>query len=324
MAKEVTRLLGVEHEVTPVRAADEIPEVDVFALVRQHVVQGDGMTSVYDPTYPIRLKPNVLLAGHGGECYRGGYDMQREGSRPVIEDRAMALRFLGNLSLCNLRVFLKGTSLWNRLVPLLPCAAEAQRRVNKATVDEFAERGFPWEHFYDYALTRLREGRGVSNLRQAAAYGAFAFSPYLNDLALQIGWEFPLSLRKSEMLYYRILRRLYPELARMRFSDSRWKFEQDGPGQETSQEEWQQRAPLPPTPSTQAAHSWRLAFDGSLRDTVRDYLLQSRNSRIFEIVDYDKLETVLRAPPPTAPGILRGVYGILTVAYFLNDDWRPQ
>jgi hypothetical protein len=309
VAGEVTRHLQVPHETsrpTPLHAPFE---VDLFERVQQHVVQGDGMTSVYDPTYPIRQTPAILLSGHGGECFRGGYDMLRAGSRPVLENRAMVLKFLSDLDLCHGKTLLH------------PEAIAIQREINEATVDEYVRSGFPWPFFYDYALTKLREGRGVCNLRQAAAFGAFAFSPYLNDCALQIGWRFPLELRKNERLYYEILRRLDPQLAGMRFSDSRWKFEQDGPLPGTEQSEWEARAPLPETPPAQGALSWRLAYDTHLRPIIRDYLLQNRSSRIFDILDYHKLESVLNEEPPSRPGILRPVYGILTAAYLVNNDW---
>jgi asparagine synthetase B (glutamine-hydrolysing) len=311
VAREVAAILGAEHTSTArAPASQPVPpeRVDVFGILNTHVRQGDGMTNCFDPIYPIRIKANVLLTGHGGECHRGGY--VRTGVRPPITSDKMALRFLENLSLVGKDRFLR------------PEAIHVQQRVCREILDRFSS-DFPPANFYDYAYTKCREGRGVANLRQAAAYGAFAFSPFLNDAALRVAWTVPLEYRQSERLYHHILSSLHPALASHRFSDSRWKFEADGPLPGADPESWRQRAPLPPTDEVLATHSWRLAYDDYLRGPIREYLLSNRANRVYELVDYAKIERILASPPPTERVVMRGMYGVLTAAYLFSNDWIP-
>ncbi len=308
VASEVAQILGVEHQTSSrPPASTEIPQVDIFGMIRQHIAQSDGMLNIFDPIYPVRLQPNVLLNGHGGECLRGGYERLW---RPLIESREMAATFFKHLNLHNKDIILR------------PDAIERQEEINKNIVEAYFQTAFPLENFYDYIYTVYREGRGISNIRQAAAYGAFAFSPFLNDNLLRLGWQLPLAMRRDDRLYYQLLLRLHPQLAHHRFSDSRWKFEADGPGPETSQEDWLKRAPLPPSPPVQGAHHWRMGYDDYLRPIVRDYLLQNRSNPVYEFIDIGKLEKVLDQEPPTTYGVMQSVFGILTAAYFLSEDWR--
>ncbi|MFL2935449.1 MAG: asparagine synthase-related protein [Myxococcota bacterium] len=309
VASEVARILNAEHRTSERKPSDGIPQVDIFSKLQEHVSQGDGMINVFDPVYPIRLKPNTLLNGHGGECLRGGYDMIRQGARPEILDADMAAGFLKNLNLRNSHLFLKED------------AEEFQRSTNSGIILRYLDSNFPISHFYDYAYTVYREGRGVANLRQASAYGAFAFSPFLNDNVLKLGWKFPLEARKSDTLYYNILLRLNHELAHHRFSDSRWKFESEGPGPETSHSDWLAREPLPPSPPQAAAHHWRLGYDDYMRDPVRDYLLQNETNEIYDFTDYNKLQGILNAPAPTNNAVMQSVFGLLTAAFFFNGDY---
>jgi len=132
----------------------------------------------------------------------------------------------------------------------------------------------------------------------------------------------PLTFRRDESLYFRILKHFSPELAYHRFADSRWRFELDGPMSDSTYKDWLDRAPLPPTARSQNAHNWRMGYDDYLRPIIKDYLLQNTNSKVFSIVERKKLEKILSDPPPTSDNIICSVFGIFTMAYFLNEDWR--
>lgn len=307
VAREVAAALGVEHQCGPPRPAPGNHDpADIFAIVQRHVRQGDGMTNCFDPIYPIRVRANLLLTGHGGECYRGGY--VRTGVRPPLKNERMCLRFLENLSLVAKDHFLR------------PEAVRAQEEVCSTLVQRCLDE-FPARNFYDYAYTKLREGRGVANLRQAAAYGAIAFSPFLNDDALATMWTVPLEHRQTERLWYHMMSRLHPGLAHHRFADSRWKFEADGPLPGGDPAAWRRREPLPETDATLASHSWRLAYDGELRQPICQFLLDNRANPVYQIVDYGKIAQILGSPPPTPRVVMRGIYGVLTAAYLLSEEW---
>jgi hypothetical protein len=309
VAKEVVQILDQQEHITSQRlSGDAIPQVDIFQMVKHHIKVGDGMLSINDPTYEIRKNPGFILTGHGGELLRGGYD--RSLARQAVTGKEMALKFLKDLSLHNDLYFLKQE------------AVQYQMELNQKIFEKFTNSGFPTENLYDWVYTVYREGRGIGTIRQASSFGAFSFSPFLNDNLLKSAWRLPLSVRKEEYLYFTLLKRLHPELAFHRFADSRWKFEFDKPLPGSSLADWEKRAPLPPGPPSQGSHHWRLGFDGYLRPILRDYLLQNPNNKIFSFVDYRKLEKVLNAEPPTNSSVITSVFGIFTAAYLFSNDWK--
>jgi 2-polyprenyl-3-methyl-5-hydroxy-6-metoxy-1,4-benzoquinol methylase/asparagine synthetase B (glutamine-hydrolysing) len=309
VASEVARILGASHTFTEGRVIEEVPKIDIFERLDGHLRQSEGCLNVFNPSFPIRLQPSILVTGHAGECYRGGY--ARGPAREPVIDQASAMKFIDNLALHNAHLVLKDD------------AIDRQRKVDRWIFEQFLASGFPSSNTHDYMYTRYRERRGQGGARQAAAYGAFSFSPFLDDRALSKCWTFPLAFRKNEWLLYHLLKGLDPELAYLRFSDSRWKFEEAGPLPGESMDDWHKRAPIPPTPSRVAAHSWRLGYDGFMRPVIRDYLLSNRNSPVFDIVDAIKIEAVLRREGPTPHDVMASVFGVLTAAYFLNGDWLP-
>lgn len=312
VASEVAKILNVEHEYTMPKEIKEIPKVDIFEFLNRQIIQGEGLSSIYDPCYPVRTKASVQYAGHGGAIYKGGYDNIKGGRRPEIENEQMALRFVNNLNLHNSAKFLtKG-------------AIKTQEKINQDIVNKFFSTNFPQSNFYDYMYTVYREGRGTGSSRQASAYGSFQNSPFLNDNAIIKGLKIPLELRVNHKLYFNVLLRLKPELAYHRFGDSRWKFEENGPEPGTSFEDWKKREPLPETPRLHQAKNWRMGYDTYLREQIKEYLLSDRNNEIFNIVSYSKLEKVLNEPPPTSMSVVKSIYGILGTAYLINNDWFKE
>jgi hypothetical protein len=169
--------------------------------------------------------------------------------------------------------------------------------------------------------TVYRETRGIGSIRQGSSYGAFSFSPFLNDNLLKLAWHYPLEFRKEERLYFQLLKNINPQLAYHRFADSRWKFEMYEPLPGQSMQEWGKRAPLPPGPVTHSAHHWRSGYDGYLRPVIRDYLLQNTNNIMFKLVDPDKLEKILFTEPPTNNSVIKSIFGLFTAVYLTNNDW---
>lgn len=311
VATEVGRLLNAEHRFTPPRTSTEIPRVDIFQMLKRTVSQADGMTNVADPIYPAKPKATVNLSGHAGECFRGGYDMLRTGNRPPITSPDIARTFLKNLSLPQSRELLKQS------------AIERQQHINELVFEKFKSTAFPTDHFYDYMYTVYRVGRAMSSMRQGAAYGAFAYSPFLNDHVLDLCFRLPLEDKKQDRAYFNLLKILKPELAYHRFSDSRWKFEAEGPEPGTSRVDWLKREPLPPDPHSAGIQAWTAGLNDYMRPIVYDYLQEQRDSIIFEIVDWSKIENLLGKQNELEPPLIRKILSVLTMVYFVAGEWRP-
>mgnify|MGYP001297334731 CR=1 FL=1 len=308
VAKEVAEILGVEHRSTPKKKiSDEIPKVDIFELLKRQVIQSDGSSNFYDSCYPVRLEPSVQFVGHGGALFKGGYGNSK---KPYISNEKELELFIHNLSHHNAPLLLTDE------------AIKIQRDINNKIINKFRQSSFEIKDFYDYMYMVYREGRAMANSRQASGYGAFQNSIYLNSTAIRKALEIPLELRTNNKLYYNLLYNINPTLALHRFSDSRWDFEQDGPPEGVSRSDWEKRAPLPPTKKqSHQIRSWRLGYDEYLRPIIKDYLLSNRSSEIFNIVDYKKLEKVLNQDGPTNNNVIRSIFGIMTAAYLVNNDW---
>jgi len=308
VAKEVVQLLDCPEHITSARETGFItPEIDIFKKADHYIQVGEGMLSINDPTYEIRQKPSFLLSGHGGELLRGGYD--RSLDRPRVSNQESAKKFLKDLTLHNASLLLKDDAIQHQLAG------------NESIIEKFMNSGFPFNNFYDWMYTVYRESRGIGSIRQGCSYGAFSFSPFLNDNLLKLAWRFPLEFRKEEHLYFKLLKNFNPQLAYHRFADSRWKFEMYEPLPGQSLQEWVKRAPMPPGPVTHSTHHWRSGYDGYLRPVIRDYLLQNTHNIMFNLVDTNKLEKILTAEPPTINSVIKSILGLFTAVYLTNNEW---
>lgn len=313
VAREVAGHLDLPLTWTTPQVQAKASRPDIPELLDRQVLHGEGMSSIYDPCYPVRSpEAPVRLVGHGGEIFKGGYDSMKGGRRPPITSPADVERFLENLALPNRAV-------------LTADAIARQRRLNAEFAAAFFDAGSAPEDFYDHVYVRLREARGNGVARQASGFGAMLYSPFLDDRALEAVLSTTADARAEQVLYAKVLERFDPALARIRFADSRWRFEESGPVDWFDPDGWEARAPLPAGEKRGGQKGWRQEFDGPLRDPVTDVLFGDPASPLFDLVDREALRAKLDSDEPTPTAMLRTVYGATTVQHLLADAWyRPS
>jgi hypothetical protein len=306
VAAEVATAIGAEHVCEPVGPAGGSlrTQLDV------QVLQGEGVSSVFDPCPPRSAEPQTQVVRHAAGALLGGYDNLASGPRPPIEDVEQGRRFLDDLTLHNSTLLLREE------------ARTAQEQVNRRTAEELLDEVGPLS-FHELAYLRLREGRGTGANRHAAAFGALQFAPMLDDRVLRHLDAIPLAHKRSQRAAFELIDRLAPRLARIRFVGSRWRFEQDGPGSLLEADTYDDRAPLPPDDGPGAAGRWRVGPDGGLPAVLRKRLAEP-NRLLDEIVDRRRLEAALQTSAPVGDRDLRSLYGALTAAHLLGDEWLPK
>jgi hypothetical protein len=303
VAAEVAAAVDLPHDRAPVTVLPDglLDQLDV------QVVQGEGMSNLYDPCPPVRLDPVVEVTRHAGGALLGGYDNLATGPRPTVEDVDAGRRFLDDLVLHNHMLLLREE------------ARTSQQQINRRTAEELlAEVGRL--SFHELAYLRLREGRGTGANRQAAGYGALQVAPLLDDRVLRDLAALPLEHKRSQRAAFELLDRLAPDLARIRFVGSRWRFEQDGPSELLDPDGWATREPLA-APGAKLG-PWRLTPDGALWPALTK-MLDEHNPLLDEVIDRRRLTAILRGEVDLQPRDVRTLYGTATAAHLVSGAWVP-
>lgn len=306
VAAEVAAATGAEHVCEPVAPAGG----SLRTQLGVQVLQGEGVSSVFDPCAPLAASPATQVVRHAAGALLGGYDNLAGGPRPPIADTEQGRRFLDDLTLHNATLLLREE------------ARTAQEQINRRTAEELLDEVGELS-FHELAYLRLREGRGTGANRHAAAFGALQFAPMLDDRVLRHLDAIPLEHKRSQRAAFELIDRLAPELARIRFVGSRWRFEQDGPSELLGADGYDDRAPLPADSGAGASGGWRVAADGGLPAVLRKRLAEP-NRLLDEIVDRRRLEAALQLPAPVGDRDLRSLFGALTAAHLLADEWLPK
>lgn len=304
VAAEVAAEVGMPHECAPVSLAPD----ELIARLDVQVAQGEGVSNLYDPCPPVRLDPVLEVVRHAGGALLGGYDNLATGPRPPVEDVDAGRAFLDDLAL------------HNHLLLLRDEARTSQQQINRRTAEELlAEAGRL--SFHELAYLRLREGRGTGANRQAAAYGTLQVAPVLDDRVLRHLAELPLEHKRSQRAAFELIQRLAPQLARIRFVGSRWRFEQDGPHPSLDPDGWASREPLPAPPAT--IGPWRMQQGGGLWSALARQL-DAPNNLFDEVIDRRRLTSVLRGEVDLHPRDVLTLYGAATASRLLDDGWVPS
>lgn len=306
VAAEVAAVMGAAHVCEPVAPVGG----SLRSQLDVQVLQGEGVSSVFDPCPPPSATPRTEVVRHAAGALLGGYDNLADGPRPAVADIEQGRRFLDDLTLHNASLLLREE------------ARTAQEQINRRTAEELLDEVGPLS-FHELAYLRLREGRGTGANRHAASFGALQFAPMLDDRVLRHLDAIPLEHKRSQRAAFELIDRLSPALARIRFVGSRWRFEQDGPSELLGAADHDAREPLAAAGGPGAAGGWRVGPDGGLPAVLRKRLGEP-DRLLDEIVDRRRLQAALARPAPVAERDLRSLFGALTAAHLLGGGWLPK
>ena len=145
-----------------------------------------------------------------------------------------------------------------------------------------------------------RNGRWSGGTRNSLLYSSNVFSPFFDNNFLKKATELDINILANEKLHYNIMKRLNPEFVKLPFYSSRWLFEEKGPINPNEYNYWLRRNPVYAKTKI-GAYNWRSLNneDNTLRNAFRNILLSNPSTGIFNIVDYNKIDSILSRPVPT-------------------------
>lgn len=304
VAARIAAVTGHEHVCEPVTVPSLMDQLTI------QVRNGEGASNVFDPCPPVRLTPRIEVVRHAAGALLGGYDNLADGPRPAVTSIDEGRLFLDDLALHNADLLLRDE------------ARTAQQQTNRRTAEELLDEVGPLS-FHELAYLRLREGRGTGANRQAAGYGALQVAPTLDDRVLRHLGVIPLEHKRSQLAVFELVHRLAPELARVPFVGSRWRFETDGPTDLLDPDTWDARAPIRPVASTGASARWRTREDGSLLPALVRRLADP-HPLLDEVVDRRRVLAALAGDVPVPTRHLRSLFGALTARHLLDGRWLPS
>lgn len=304
----VAEAIGVKHRVItpPIRRSATggevvvgVPELQAWNTLRSTGGLGNAFTAMPDPHKEHQPISDVAnFGGQGGEIIRGGF-----------------LRLLppGGINRDSARAFLLKTWLNNEdiLSPLAKeaCLASVSDMIDLASTD-------PYEALFRSYVER-RTGRWLSTMRHGESVGKAHTTLLINNSMVVSMLRQDPRLLAEERLAFKVLQQLRPDLLDIPFFRDRWAFEQDGPSDFYSPNNWIQREPYTAHKQPRASFNWRVAYSRSLSNFFRDYIFSFDNSLMFDVIDRKRVEQVLNGRSYRAPL----AWALYSTQYALSNAW---
>lgn len=276
IAKEIAQKLKIQHTInTPKLNNANKLEIDIAKKILDTMIGTSGNVFGYENIkYNPEYQNRIGLTGVGAECVRGGYGNHSK-KNPVNIGEEMVKSFspLGR--------YINS----NKQLPYENFLSELGKK----------EKSFKEAQCKHYIFYRV--GRWAGGTRNSVLYTADMYSPFFDNQFLKKATQLNINALIGEEVHYNIMKRLNPEIANMAFFASRWSFEQKGPKNPNEYEQWFKRNPI--YAKTQlGAYNWRLLNnqDPTLRNAMKEILLNDSKDEIFEVIDYNQVVNILEKP----------------------------
>jgi hypothetical protein len=308
IGRRVCQALGVRHRANApaVRrgaaggtVVEGRPEEQAWATLKSTGGMGNAFTALPSPLQPhVSIAGKANLGGQGGEIVRGGFARYLESDNPTPTEAEALLR-----------------STWfNNRDLLTPLAAEAVELDVRNILD--ATQAEPARTLFDAYVTN-RTGRWLATMRHGESVVNTHATLLINNRMVRQMRTLPTSALLGERVAHAVIGRLAPAVVDIPFFRDRWAFEATGPVATYKPESWAERAPYTAHDQPRATFNWRTAFTPALSGFFREYILSSPTSLLFDVVDRQAVESMLkgvRYRPPAA-------WALFSVQYMLSNDW---
>lgn len=275
VAKEIAKLLGVQHEVKqPSTSTDSYLDLNIYSRTVNSIRNTEGMLYAYENLSGIKTefnKSKVSLGGQGGELLRGGYAKNRN-----FTSKEQLYQFLKN-------VFGKYPDLikpdaMSKYYGFLSSYIEKQEMSHSNDILN--------KFFLDF-----RCGRWSGSSRSAYTMGYYSYAPFFDSKLIRSVSLLQTRFGSSEELIYNILLRLKPELTQLPFANDRWAFEKNNPYSRYDIEGWMRRQPIY-SKTKRGAFNWRKDILSNFKDEFYQVIFSNENSSLFDIVDKPKVRSL--------------------------------
>lgn len=276
IAEKIARKLNIDHTVnTPTLTSDNQLEVDLRDKILKTMIGTSGNVFGYENiNYNPEYQNRISLTGVGAECVRGGYgNHSKKNTEEIGKELIRSFSPLSNYIINNKQL-------------------SHEKFLYELGKNENSFKEAQCKHYIFY-----RVGRWAGGTRNSVLYTADMYSPFFDNQFLKKATQLNINALIGEEVHYNIMKRLNPEIADIGFFASRWGFEQKGPKNPNEYKKWFKRNPI--YAKTQlGAYNWRMLKnpDPTLRDAMKEILLNNPADEIFEVVDYNQIAKILENP----------------------------
>jgi hypothetical protein len=285
--------LAHEHPVPPVMS-----EQDFRRQLATHVFQTAGMFSAWEFKGGLTVSSTLKVTGCVGEALRTHFKKY-----PVMSTVGeLQKQFYG-------RSALRGFSILRHDV-----AAELLDLLDAELVQRVDGGGSAPQDLADSFYWRHRNRRWFGTYEELGEAGRVF--PLYSLIGLQAAFALGSVQRRNEYLHFAIMRKACPALAKVPFADAGWSENlvsdlRDAADYRTPAVRHEGTGPAP----TQ----WRPQRLLDNLDVAGDLLLDESSSPLYDIIDRDAVEGVLRDPARATQPVCRQLFGALAAAVWLGQ-----
>lgn len=284
VGRRVAEALAVPHEVeTPVVKSDSRSasmQVDPRSQAFRTLTAAESMLTAYEVLDPEgdKYRRDTIMGGHGGELLRGGF-----GYRLKRMDGALALRRLDLVALPHAKLLAeRGLALADTLL------ASWRERIQDSPERALADF---------YLIYRSGRWRSVSHSAESIRH------PNLSLLAdnqvVRLGMATSQQRTWNEQLFFMVMERIAPGLAKIPFFRSRWNFEHEGPTDLFDPSSWKARKPVD-VHHGRGAFNWRIDYSNEIHRHFTEVLLE--RSPLHDIINRSLLVRFMDQTSDTRTG----------------------
>lgn len=308
VGRKFSEFLGIKHAFqapptkrgksgSPVIVAK--PETQAWQTLRSTGGLGNAYTVLPNPSQnhvsPL-LKAN--FGGQGGEIIRGGYLRLADSDEPAASK--------------TLEIFMKH---WMNNRDLLnPLAREAVIADFKPIFDQRLQD--PDRPLFTGYIAH-RTGRWLATMRHGESVVYPHTTLLINNQMIRRLLTFSTGELRDEKVAHAVMSKLAPGIQDLPFFRDRWGFEQEGPSAGYKPDSWDSREPYTAHEQPRANFNWRAVYSRDLSKYFRDYVMDSPNSLLFDILDRKNVETMFKGKGYRAPT----AWALYSAQYTLSNDW---
>lgn len=262
-----------------------------------HVFQTSGMFSAWEMKGRLWASPALKVSGSVGETLRTNYS-----AYPALSTVAdLRTQFHGRNALLRASVLRDDVR------------AELRAALDAELVERTDTGGSAPQDLLDTFYVRWRLRRWFGTYEELGEAGR-AF-PLYSLVGLQAAFALGAERRRLDTLHFEVTRRAAPELAKMPLADVGWPdaLLVDLPDADDYRAPAVRHEGDGPAPT-----QWRPQRLLDNLEAARDLLLDERSSPVYDILDREAVERVLRTPEQATPVQCRQLFGALAAAVWLG------
>jgi hypothetical protein len=292
VGRAIAERFGLSHEaVTPA----PMDETAFRRRLETHVFHTSGMLNPWDFKGGLDVARRPKVSGFFGEMLSTNYKGFPElGSRDALRT-----------------VFHKREKIDSSSILRPDVKVELLDRLDEELIGRMDACGSAPQDLLDSFYVRQRIRRWFGTFEELGESGRIF--PLYSVVGLQAACALGAPRRRLEVLAFAIMRKACSDLTKMPLANKPWpealvSHLPDADDYRVAPETYAGPAPV----------HWQIARIVDNRETVEGYLLDEKQSPLFDIIDRGSLERALRDPLPTAPLHFRQLFGALAAAVWLG------